>query len=48
MGVVVYGLWQLSAERENRHQKPLRWIPSQLWAKQFKDGEWKIDEDRKK
>ncbi|CAO1616242.1 unnamed protein product [Jaminaea pallidilutea] len=41
---VSYAIWMYSAEREWRHRAPNRWIPSMLWAKQFKDGELGIRE----
>ncbi|GBC05985.1 hypothetical protein RclHR1_06540005 [Rhizophagus clarus] len=33
--------WKISAEREWRHNEPNQWIPSMMWSKQFKDGEYK-------
>ncbi|KAI6026998.1 hypothetical protein EDC04DRAFT_2573338, partial [Pisolithus marmoratus] len=38
---VAYGVWTVSAEREVRHIKPDRPIPSMMWAKQFRDHEAK-------
>jgi len=34
-----YGIFLFSAEHEWRHNAPHRWIPSMLWAKQFRTGE---------
>ncbi|KAF9428721.1 hypothetical protein BGZ94_001321 [Podila epigama] len=36
---IVAAAWKYSAENEERHTRPIGWIPSQLWAKEFKDGE---------
>ncbi|EIM87237.1 uncharacterized protein STEHIDRAFT_78104 [Stereum hirsutum FP-91666 SS1] len=38
---VAYGTWTISAEHERRDVLPNRWIPSMMWAKQFKDAEKK-------
>ncbi|CEG65756.1 hypothetical protein RMATCC62417_02471 [Rhizopus microsporus] len=32
-------VWKVSAEKEVRYQEPKRWIPSMMWAKQYKDRE---------
>ncbi|CAG8546508.1 7241_t:CDS:2 [Paraglomus occultum] len=42
-GLVVFAAvtWKISADREWRHSPPNRWIPSMLWSKQFKEGEYK-------
>ncbi|PWN24544.1 hypothetical protein BDZ90DRAFT_234828 [Jaminaea rosea] len=39
-----YLIWNVSAEREWRHRQPTRWIPSMLWARQFREGEVKARE----
>ncbi|CAI2162188.1 921_t:CDS:2 [Funneliformis geosporum] len=39
--VIVGIVWKISAEREWRHNKPNKWIPSMMWSKQFKNGEYK-------
>ncbi|RUP52205.1 hypothetical protein BC936DRAFT_137741 [Jimgerdemannia flammicorona] len=44
MAVTCAGVWRLSAEREWRHKEPIRWIPSMMWSKQFKSGEFKQDD----
>ncbi|GJJ77266.1 hypothetical protein EMPS_09625 [Entomortierella parvispora] len=36
---IVAGAWKYSANNEQRHSRPTGWIPSQMWAKEFKDGE---------
>ncbi|RHZ81346.1 hypothetical protein Glove_121g58 [Diversispora epigaea] len=41
MSVIIAVVWKISAEREWRHNKPNRWIPSMIWSKQFTDGEYK-------
>ncbi|WFD02116.1 hypothetical protein MOBT1_000795 [Malassezia obtusa] len=42
IGILSYGLWNLSSDLEFRHQAPVHAIPSQLWARQFKNGELKV------
>ncbi|SHO76330.1 Uncharacterized protein MSYG_0668 [Malassezia sympodialis ATCC 42132] len=42
VGVICYGLWQLSSDREWRHQAPIHPIPSQMWARQFREGELQV------
>ncbi|PKI83226.1 hypothetical protein MVES_002924 [Malassezia vespertilionis] len=44
IGIAAYGLWTYSAEREWRHQSPTHHIPSEMWARQFKEGELKVKE----
>ncbi|TFK31914.1 hypothetical protein BDQ12DRAFT_68685 [Crucibulum laeve] len=34
---VVYAAWNVSANREERTQPPTRWIPSMLWAREFRE-----------
>ncbi|KAF0494325.1 hypothetical protein F8M41_021268 [Gigaspora margarita] len=41
MSVIIGVVWKISAENEWRHNKPNRWIPSMMWSKQFRDGEYK-------
>ncbi|CAO3610628.1 unnamed protein product [Mucor hiemalis] len=41
MAVTLGAIWRVSAEKEVRYQQPKRWIPSMLWAKQFKDQQSK-------
>ncbi|CAG8838944.1 30739_t:CDS:2, partial [Racocetra persica] len=41
ISVIVGVIWKISAEKEWRHNKPNRWIPSMMWSRQFKDGEYK-------
>ncbi|KAF9385647.1 hypothetical protein CPB97_004617 [Podila verticillata] len=36
---IVAAAWKYSAENEERHTRPKGWIPSQLWSKEFQDGE---------
>ncbi|OAV97439.1 hypothetical protein PTTG_26053 [Puccinia triticina 1-1 BBBD Race 1] len=36
--LVFYSVFKLSAHREQRMQAPNRWIPSMLWAREFKEG----------
>ncbi|KAL1922749.1 uncharacterized protein VTP21DRAFT_9125 [Calcarisporiella thermophila] len=43
MAVIIAGVWKFSADREWRHNEPKRWIPSSMWEKQFRDGEFKRD-----
>ncbi|KAG0239319.1 hypothetical protein BGW41_007804 [Actinomortierella wolfii] len=38
-GTITAAAWKFSAEHEQRHARPKRWIPSQIWAKEFQDGE---------
>ncbi|ORX65310.1 hypothetical protein K493DRAFT_317983 [Basidiobolus meristosporus CBS 931.73] len=35
--VFIAYVWKASADREVRHQHPSRWIPSMMWAKQYRD-----------
>ncbi|BGO91338.1 hypothetical protein NBRC10512_007078 [Rhodotorula toruloides] len=42
---VGYGIFKFSAEHEERHTAPTRWIPSMMWAKQFKNGEMGIKDE---
>ncbi|CAD6884383.1 unnamed protein product [Tilletia controversa] len=44
IGVLTYGLWSYSADREWRHRSPTRAIPSMLWSRQFREGELKVKE----
>ncbi|KAG2220378.1 hypothetical protein INT45_006549, partial [Circinella minor] len=37
MVVTIGALWSVSAQKEQRYQEPKRWIPSMMWAKQYKD-----------
>ncbi|GAN05075.1 conserved hypothetical protein [Mucor ambiguus] len=37
MAVTLGAVWKVSADKEVRYQQPKRWIPSMMWAKQFKD-----------
>ncbi|KAI8339646.1 hypothetical protein BC941DRAFT_421065 [Chlamydoabsidia padenii] len=37
MSVTLAAIWKVSANKERRYQQPTRWIPSMMWAKQFKD-----------
>ncbi|BGP15913.1 hypothetical protein JCM10213v2_003905 [Rhodosporidiobolus nylandii] len=45
VGLAMYGIWSLSAEKEWRHAEPTRPIPSQMWAKQFKTGEMGVRDE---
>ncbi|GAA5903748.1 hypothetical protein JCM6882_003404 [Rhodosporidiobolus microsporus] len=45
VGLAMYGVWSLSAEKEVRHVGPTRPIPSQMWAKQFKTGEMTVRDE---
>ncbi|KAF9285070.1 hypothetical protein BGZ72_009736 [Mortierella alpina] len=36
---IVAAAWKFSAQNEERHMRPKGWIPSQMWAKEFQDGE---------
>ncbi|AXA51172.1 hypothetical protein MRET_3055 [Malassezia restricta] len=42
LAVISYGIFKFGAEREWRHQPPIHPIPSQLWARQFREGELKV------
>ncbi|KAI7876074.1 hypothetical protein K492DRAFT_172871 [Lichtheimia hyalospora FSU 10163] len=37
LAVTLAAVWKVSADKEQRYQQPTRWIPSMMWAKQFKD-----------
>ncbi|KAI8990210.1 hypothetical protein BDB01DRAFT_718231, partial [Pilobolus umbonatus] len=37
MTVTLAAVWKVSADKEVRYQQPIRWIPSMMWAKQFRD-----------
>ncbi|KIO24099.1 hypothetical protein M407DRAFT_244560 [Tulasnella calospora MUT 4182] len=43
--LVTYVVWQYSAEKEWRHNAPVKPIPSMRWARQFKTGELKVESD---
>ncbi|KAG2183781.1 hypothetical protein INT43_006792 [Umbelopsis isabellina] len=43
MVVTLGAIWKVSADKEWRHREPTRWIPSMMWSKQFKTGEFKQD-----
>ncbi|KAG8933351.1 hypothetical protein FRC03_007176 [Tulasnella sp. 419] len=45
IGIVTYQTWKMSADKEVRHNPPHKWIPSILWARQFKTGELAIKPD---
>ncbi|TEB32959.1 hypothetical protein FA13DRAFT_1616350, partial [Coprinellus micaceus] len=36
---VVFAAWNVSADHERRVTQPDRWIPSMLWAKEYKEKE---------
>ncbi|EIM23060.1 hypothetical protein E3Q22_00638 [Wallemia mellicola] len=38
IGFLTYGVWNYSASKENRTREPSRWIPSMIWAREFKEG----------
>ncbi|CEL53244.1 hypothetical protein RSOLAG1IB_06210 [Rhizoctonia solani AG-1 IB] len=38
IATLTYGVWQYSAKLEQRHAEPVKWIPSMLWAREFKEG----------
>ncbi|KZT59966.1 hypothetical protein CALCODRAFT_466101 [Calocera cornea HHB12733] len=42
IAVTSYGLFRFSAANERRLAPPHQPIPSQLWAKEFKDGKVKV------
>ncbi|KAF8597588.1 hypothetical protein BDV93DRAFT_369576 [Ceratobasidium sp. AG-I] len=46
IGALVYGAWQYSASIEQRHAEPVKWIPSMLWAKEFKEGKLGIKDSK--
>ncbi|KAG9083540.1 hypothetical protein FS749_005949 [Ceratobasidium sp. UAMH 11750] len=46
IGALVYGVWQYSARVEQRHAEPVKWIPSMMWAREFKEGKLGIKDQR--
>jgi len=42
----VYGIWSLSADREERTVPPFRWIPSLMWSRQYKEHRLVIRDEK--
>ncbi|WVQ85937.1 hypothetical protein IAT38_008105 [Cryptococcus sp. DSM 104549] len=37
IAVTTASVWRLSAQKEERHRAPMRWIPSMLWSPQARE-----------
>ncbi|KAJ3567607.1 hypothetical protein NP233_g6254 [Leucocoprinus birnbaumii] len=46
MGAVLYAIWQVSADREQRITQPDRFIPSMLWAKEYRHRKLSFEETK--
>ncbi|EKM82323.1 hypothetical protein AGABI1DRAFT_82136 [Agaricus bisporus var. burnettii JB137-S8] len=46
MAAVLYAVWRVSANNEQRITQPSRFIPSMLWAKEYEDRKLKLDKDK--
>ncbi|KAL9709121.1 hypothetical protein Ac2012v2_007474 [Leucoagaricus gongylophorus] len=46
MATVLYAVWKISADREDRIVQPNRFIPSMLWAKEYRHRKLSFEDSK--